>query len=81
MDFPPLGNSDHVVFSVFIDFPSNYLRNALFHQIAHDYSRVDWDSLRDHLKDVPRQDIFKLRASAPASEFCLLNAEKNRAML
>ena len=23
MDFPPLGNSDHIVVSVFIDFPTN----------------------------------------------------------
>ena len=28
------------------------------------------DALRDHLKDVPREDIFKLSASAAASEFC-----------
>ena len=48
MAFPPLGNSDHVV-SVSIDFPSNSPRNALFHHIAYDYSRADWDVLRDHL--------------------------------
>ena len=28
------------------------------------------DSLHDHLRDVPWQDIFKLSASAAASEFC-----------
>ena len=33
-------------------------------------SRADWDGLRDHLRDVPREDIFKLGASAAASEFC-----------
>ena len=27
-------------------------------------------SLRDHLRDVPWEDIFKLGASAAASEFC-----------
>ena len=28
------------------------------------------DGLDDHLRDVPWEDIFKLRASAAASEFC-----------
>ena len=30
----------------------------------------DWDSLYGHLRDVPWEDIFNLRASAAASEFC-----------
>ena len=34
-----------------------------------DYSRADWDSLHDYLRDVPCEDIFKLSASAAASEF------------
>ena len=67
--FPPLGKSDHVVVSVSIDFPSYSQRDAPFHHIAYDYSRADWDGLRDHLRDVPWEDIFKLSASA-ASEFC-----------
>ena len=33
-------------------------------------SRADWDGIRDHLRDVPWEDIFKLGASAAASEFC-----------
>ena len=70
MAFPPLGNSDHVDVSVSIDFPSNSQRDAQFHRIAYDYSCADWDGLRDHLKDVPWEDIFKLGASAAASEFC-----------
>ena len=41
MAFPPLGNSDHVVFSVSIDFPTNSQRDAPFHHIAYDYSRAD----------------------------------------
>ena len=56
MVFPPLENSDHVV-SVSIDFPSNSQWDAPFHCIAYDYSRADWDGLRDHLRN-------------PASEFC-----------
>ena len=59
MGFRPLGNSDHVVFSVSIDFPTNSQLNSQFHRIAHDYSRADWDGLRNHLRDVPWEDIFK----------------------
>ena len=68
--FPPLGNSDHVVVSVSIDFPANSQRNTPVHCIAYDYSRTDWDGLCDHLRDVPWEDIFKLGVSAAASEFC-----------
>ena len=70
MAFPPLANSDHVVFSVSIDFPLNSKQDAPFHRIAYDYSRADWDGLRDHLRDVPWEDIFKLSAFSAASEFC-----------
>ena len=69
MAFPPLGNSDHVVVSVSIDFPSNSQWDASFHHISYDYSRADWDGLRDYLRDVLWEDIFKLGASA-ISEFC-----------
>ena len=69
MTFPPFGNSDHVV-SVSIDFPSYSQWDAPFHCIAYDYSRTDWDSFCDHLRDVPWEDIFKLSASAAACEFC-----------
>ena len=50
---PPLGNSDHVVVSVSIDFPSYSQWDALFHCIAYDYSCVDWDGLCGHLRDFP----------------------------
>ena len=70
MAFPPLGNSDHVVVSVSIDFPTNSQQDAPFHRIAYDYSCADWDGLHDHLRDVSLDDIFKLSASAAASEFC-----------
>ena len=70
MAFAPLGNSDHVVVSVSIDFPTNSQQDAPFHCIAYDYSRADWDGLCDHLRDAPWEDIFKLGASAAASEFC-----------
>ena len=41
MAFSPLGNSDHVVISVSIDFPTNLQQDAPFHRIAYDYSRAD----------------------------------------
>ena len=53
MAFPPSGNSDRVVVSVSIDFPTNSQRDAPFHCIASDYSRADWNGLCDHLSDVP----------------------------
>ena len=60
----------HVVISVSIDFPSYSQQHAPFHCIAYDYSCVDCDCLFDHLRDVSWKDIFKLSASATASEFC-----------
>ena len=51
MAFPPLGNYNHVVTSVSIDFPSNSQWDALFHCIAYDYSCANWDGLHDHLRD------------------------------
>ena len=53
MAFALLGNSDHVVVSVSIDFPTNSQQDAPFHLIAYDYSRADWDGIHDHLRDVP----------------------------
>ena len=70
MAFPPLGNSDHVVILVSIDFPINSKQDTPFHRVAYDYSRADWDGLRDHLRDVPWEDIFKLSASAAGGGFC-----------
>ena len=58
MAFPPLRNSDHVVVSVSIVFPSNSQWDAPFHRIAYDCSRADWNGLRDHLRDVSWDDIW-----------------------
>ena len=59
MAFPPLGNSVHVV-SVFIDLPLpiNSKQDTPFHRVVYDYSRADWDGLRDHLRDVPWEDTL-----------------------
>ena len=70
MVFPPLINSDYVVVSVSTDFPINSKQDTLFHRVAYEHSCADWDGLRDHLRDVPWENIFKLSASAAASEFC-----------
>ena len=67
--FSPLGNSDHFVASVSIDFPINSKKDALFHRMVYDYSCADWNGLCYHLRDVLWEDIFKLNASAAASEF------------
>ena len=67
MALPPLGNSDHIVVSVSTDFQTNSLWDAPSHRIAYDYSRADWDGLRDHLRDVPWEDIFQLGAPAAAA--------------
>ena len=50
--------------------PSNSQQDAPFHRSAYDYTRANWDSPRDHLRDVPWQEIFKLGSSAATSEFC-----------
>ena len=42
MAFPPLGNSNHVIILVSIDFPSYSKCNAPFYCIAYDYSCTDW---------------------------------------
>ena len=63
-------NSDQVVISVSIDFPSYSQRNAAFHCIAYDYYCADWDSLCDHLRDASWEDIFKPSASAATNEVC-----------
>ena len=62
----PLENSDHVIVSVSIDSK----QDTPFHCIAYNYSHADWDGLRDHLRDISWEDIFKLSVSAAASEFC-----------
>ena len=54
MDFPPLQSTDHAVVSVSIDFPSNTRGNVPFYCTAYDYSRADWNGLRDHLRDIHR---------------------------
>ena len=68
--FRPLGNSNHVVVSVSIDLPSYLQRDVPFHCIAYNYSHAEWDSLCDRLREILWEDIFKLSASAAASEFC-----------
>ena len=58
MAFPPLGNSDHLLVSVSIDFPVNSKQDAPFHCIAYDYSRADWDGLCDYIREMFHERIF-----------------------
>ena len=51
MAFAPLGNSDHIVVSVFINFPSYSQWDAPFHWLAYAYPHADWNS-HVHLRDV-----------------------------
>ena len=65
MAFPPLGNSEHVVVSVSIDFPINSKQDTPFHHVAYDYSCADYSYYDysyscDHLRSVLWKDIFKL---------------------
>ena len=64
LDFPPLGNSDHVVVSVSIDIPINPKQDPPFPFL------VLIDGLHDHLRDILWEHIFKLSAFAAASRFC-----------
>ena len=50
MAFPPLGNSDDVAVSVYINFSPNTKGDPPFHPGA--YFRVDWDGLCDYLRDL-----------------------------
>ena len=70
MAFPPLGNCDHVVVLVSTDFLLDSQQNALLHCIAYDHSFANGDGLRDHLRDAPWENIFKLGAPAAGGEFC-----------
>ena len=71
--FSSLENSDHVAASVSIAFPSkskgDEIDFPLISQFFY-YPCAKWDSLWDHLRDVPWEDTFKLRVSAAAAEFC-----------
>ena len=53
MAFPPLGNSDHVVVSVSIEFPINSKQDTPIHLVDYDYFCAYWGGLCDHLRDVP----------------------------
>ena len=50
--FPVLENSEHLVVSVSIYFPSSSKGDALFHRTTYNYSRAYWGGLPDHLRDV-----------------------------
>ena len=69
MTFRPLGNSDYFVASFSTEFSSNSKKDAPYHRMAFDYSHASWDGLRNHLRDLLWEDIFKLHASVTGTEF------------
>ena len=68
LSFPQLESSDYVVDSVSIDFLGKLKGNSPFHCTAHDYSRDDWDSPRDYLRNVPCS-LIKFSTFAAVTEF------------
>ena len=62
--------SDYVVISVFINLFSNSKGDNPFRRRAYNYFCADWDGLWGHLRGIPWENIFKLVASAAATEFC-----------
>ena len=70
VDFPPLGNFDHAVFSVLFFFLPKSKMDTPFHCTAYGYSCADWDRLCDHLRDVPWENSFKQGVFTAETEFC-----------
>ena len=61
---------------IMFQFPSTFLQNQtrmliFIVQFMTILGRIMIDGRRDHLRDAPWEDIFKLGASAAAAEFCV----------
>ena len=61
----PLGKSDHIVVSVDAKFVVKSTNEHPYHRTVY---KMDWDGLRDHLRDVSSVDIFKYDATCAAEE-------------
>ena len=68
MAFPLLGNSGHVVVSIFIDFLYSLKWHASLHHIAYDYSDADWGG---HLRRISLNSVLLLVLVNFVSEFRL----------
>ena len=66
MAFSPLGNSDHVVVSVFVDFLSDPKQDVPFQCIDYDYYCADWD-------DYIIWEMFHVRISLNSVLLLLVN--------
>ena len=55
-----------MVVSVDVQFVVKSTNEHPYHHTVYSYSKVDWDGLRDHLRDVPLLDIFKHDATNAA---------------
>ena len=65
MVFPLLRNSDHVVISASIDFPSNSKEDTSLHCTVCDYSCAGWDVFLLEVMYIPR--IVNSRSNSPIS--------------
>ena len=72
LPLPALGNSDHAVVLVSINFLSNSKGDALSRSTDNDHSRPDWIDLLYHLRNVPSEGMFEIDASpsAAVTDFC-----------
>ena len=64
----PLGNSDHSVVNVAIDFNTFSSRDPPIHRKLFSYHRGDWDNFRDLIRDLPLDYIFHLDTEKCAEE-------------
>ena len=58
--FSSLGDSEHVVVSLSMDFSVRSKIDDSSHRKAFDYSSTDWDSFHNPIRDGPRENLLKL---------------------
>ena len=63
----PLGSSDHCLISLKLLSRSSTSKESPYHRTSYNYSKADWDSFRDFLRDGPWVEIFCLPADNCAS--------------
>jgi len=63
----PLGSSDHGLISLKLSSHSSSSSESPYHRTSYNYSKADWDSFRDFLRDGPWVEIFRFPADKCAS--------------
>ena len=72
MPIPDCDSHSPALLDLFLSSDASICSTMAFPPLGNPNHVVNWDGLRDHLRDIPWEDIFKLGASATASEFCEL---------